>query len=144
MTTKCIATALALGFLGFTLAMLHVTSAQAGCIERKFLERPVFCLPGEDQGLVGGKKDPATGTYYFFADCCCNAPKRLVSGVCKEVAVLPGSTTGKKGGFIQMKPTCAAGFVWSESANNCVAAPATTKKKKKKQKQKRQEDDDDD
>ena len=37
--------------------------------------------------------------------------------------VIEGTTTGKKGGFIQMKPNCAAGTVYSESENNCVAAP---------------------
>jgi hypothetical protein len=48
-------------------------------------------------------------------------------GKCQQVGVLPGSTTGKGGGFIQMKPKCADGFVWTESANNCVAAPAAQK-----------------
>jgi hypothetical protein len=72
-------------------------------------------------------------------------------GKCQQVGVLPGSTTGKKGGFIQMKPNCAEGFVWSESANNCVASPAAEKQtsddddykpQKKKKKKKGQYEDD--
>lgn len=37
--------------------------------------------------------------------------------------MVEGTTTGKKVGFIQMKPNCAEGFVYSENENNCVAAP---------------------
>ena len=61
--------------------------------------------------------------------------------------MLEGSQTGKKGGFIQMKPTCAAGTVYSESENNCVKAASDgekPKKKKNKNKNKKHDDDDDD
>jgi hypothetical protein len=58
--------------------------------------------------------------------------------------VLPGSTTGKKGGFIQMKPNCAEGTVYSESENNCVAAPTAEQPNKKKKKKKKKHDDNDD
>jgi hypothetical protein len=61
----------------------------------------------------------------------CPQGQILNQGQCKTVGVLPGSTTGSKGGFFQMKPTCASGFHYSESANNCVA-------------NKRSDDDDDD
>lgn len=49
-------------------------------------------------------------------------------GKCQQVGVLPGSTTGKKGGFIQMKPgSCAEGYKWSESENNCIKKPSQVK-----------------
>ena len=65
--------------------------------------------------------------------------------------MVEGTTTGKKVGFIQMKPNCAEGFVYSENENNCVAAPVKAegddkpknKNKNKNKKKKKQHDDDD-
>jgi hypothetical protein len=74
----------------------------------------------------------------------------------REAGVVEGTTTGKKVGFIQMKPNCAEGFVYSENENNCVAAPVKAegddkpeddkpknKNKNKNKKKKKQHDDDD-
>jgi hypothetical protein len=80
------------------------------------------CPPGQTDTLKGykgtcmpieaGKKDNTA-----------NCPEGQIRhhGKCQTVGVLPGSTTGKKGGFIQMIPTCAAGTTYSESENKCVA-----------------------
>jgi hypothetical protein len=66
-------------------------------------------------------------------------------GNCEKPGVIEGTTTGKKGGFIQIKPNCAEGFVYSESENSCVAAPPakeqTSDEGKKKKKKKKKHDD---
>jgi hypothetical protein len=72
----------------------------------------------------------------------CPEGQMRLKGICQKPPVDPESKTGKKGGFIQMKPNCAEGFVYSESENNCVAAPAAEQPNKKKKKKKKKHDDD--
>jgi hypothetical protein len=42
------------------------------------------------------------------------------NGKCQEVGVLPGSTTGEKGGAVQIIPPCPEGKKWSDSEKACV------------------------
>jgi hypothetical protein len=67
-------------------------------------------------------------------------------GKCEKPGVVEGTTSGNKGGFIKMKPNCAAGTVYSESENNCVAAPPpqeqTSDEGGGKKKKKKKHDDD--
>ena len=47
-----------------------------------------------------------------------------LKGQCQVPPLLPGTSTGKGGGFIQMFPTCPAGETFNQSENRCVGADA--------------------
>jgi hypothetical protein len=135
-----------MGLVALTLSILPA-NAERACQMRVLSETSAAqCQPNE-QVVTAYVKNGVMNVR-----CCCVSPTAIIEkgGHCTEPStVLPGSKTGKKGGFIQMKPNCAAGFVYSESENNCVAAPATAEgdhkpKNKNKKKKKKQHDEDDD
>ena len=136
MQTKIIATALAFGCLAFTLSVLPITRCEAACVDRKFVEPPVTCFPGEDKGLVGTKTDPAgppsgpnARILYYFASCCCNPPKVFRNGVCeirpvKNIGKGSPKTGGPKSAAI-LKANCEKqGGVW-DYKGECIKQEQT-------------------
>jgi hypothetical protein len=173
MTTKSVATALALGCLAFTLSVQPVTRAEA---VECYMAYDGVCTKGGvatdhgkhldplgvDEGFVRCCKGELPSVPYatgesaaeraarhkteaakLKADCenrgkrwdsasnrciaqpvSCPEGQMLLKGVCQRPPVDPESKTGKGGGFIQMKPLCAAGTTFSESEGKCVATPA--------------------
>ncbi|MGD9502282.1 MAG: hypothetical protein AB7V40_07335 [Methyloceanibacter sp.] len=139
MTKKHLILALIAGLAPFMFSILP-TSAERACQTRKLTETSVAqCQPNEEIVAAHVKNGVMNVT------CCCVSPTAIIAkgGICTDsTTVLPGSTTGKKGGFIQIIPNCTAGTAYSESENKCVAAAATDGGQKKKKKKKKKNDDD--
>jgi hypothetical protein len=148
MMSSKIATALTLAFLAYFLSVLPITTAKAqqcvtrfnqGCLEGEIIERtgkiggpgnytlyqvccPAPKLPSEPYAT--GETDAERQNR--FAKECAELGKawypqwQKCLGPDDQAPVVEGTTSGNSGGFIQMRPTCAEGFRWSERQKNCV------------------------
>jgi hypothetical protein len=112
MTNKSIATALTFGFLAFTLSVLPVTTAEAGCYIQRTL---TGAKPPRCEGSQSWVTTPFGVTQYT---CCPKAPTATPGEVAKAVGEAQKEAVGR--GTTTTPPSCAPGTTYSENEKRCV------------------------